>query len=243
MQELLMWWNLPFVLPFIAGVGYILLMATGTVASEHDVDVGVDHEFDAGIDADHDVELDHDASVEHAAEFGHDHDHGLSEQQQTSIFQAMLGFIGVGKVPLSILLVTFCLLWGFFGYSSNIVFKSTLHFPLVYFWLSLAFAFLGAVFFTRTTATVLGRVMPSTQTYASKSEDLVGKTGTAIYDITPRFGSVQVRDQFDNLQEMPCVTADEQTTIAKGSKVLIVEYDGQREVFIVATSRTSSSTV
>jgi hypothetical protein len=90
---LLEWWNLVFLLPFALAVVYYLVLATGTVALDHEHDADHDHE-----------------GVEHAIG---------SEQGPTSSLLHALSFLGIGRAPLSIVLTTFCLVWGFVGYASN----------------------------------------------------------------------------------------------------------------------------
>ncbi len=86
-MALLDWQNLIFLLPMLAALGYTLLMAAGLGFGEHgiDVDLDVGHDLDAGVE--HDLDTDHD--------IGH-----------AGALASLLGLFGVGRVPLSILILS-----------------------------------------------------------------------------------------------------------------------------------------
>ena len=156
-MALLDWQNLIFLLPMLAALAYTLLMAAGLgfgdhgVAVDHDLDVG--HDFDAG--AEHDLDTDHDAShAGHAASAG--------------AMASLLGLFGVGRAPLSILILSACVLWGAVGLALNV-------------WLGTAnmlrvsgLAALAAVLGTRLLAEGLAALMPSEESYYTTREELVG---------------------------------------------------------------------
>src|SRR5215212_7311883 len=114
-MDLLAWWNLIFLLPALAALLYLLLVASGTVDTGHDVD--------ADLDADVDADLDTDAEAMHGIEhnLGGEHEH-----DGESPFGEALGFLGFGRVPLSIVVLTFCFLWGFAGWATNTILKGAL---------------------------------------------------------------------------------------------------------------------
>jgi hypothetical protein len=84
-MELFAWWNLIFVLPFVAGLLYLLLLAAGIMAEGHDT------EFHA------DTDVAHDFGVEHSVDVGHGHDATHAGHESGLLFKA-LSFLGVGKV-------------------------------------------------------------------------------------------------------------------------------------------------
>jgi len=149
MTELLQWWNLIFVLPFIGALFYILMLITGAVSADHDagIDGGVETDADIG----HDADLDHDAGLEHI----HDLEPGMLTRA--------LSFLGIGRVPLSIIIISFCFLWGFCGFASNTLLSPILP-SVIFVWASMAIAFVVSLFLTRILANVMTRIMPATET-------------------------------------------------------------------------------
>src|SRR5690348_1949992 len=120
LQWLVNWWNLIFVLPFGLALLYLgLYTVSGVTFGESDLDA--DHDFDAGADVDADVDADADADVDHDidsdvdadadsdadADADHDADTDAEHETQFSPALAVMSWLGVGKVPLSIVLMVF----------------------------------------------------------------------------------------------------------------------------------------
>ena len=97
-MELLQWYNLVFVLPILAAVLYIGLLASGLGSGG-----------EGELDVDHDADLGHDFDAAHA-----------HPEAGAHLLGAVLGLLGVGKVPLSILLMSLFLVWG----GAGLVFKA-----------------------------------------------------------------------------------------------------------------------
>ena len=135
-MDLLQWWNLVFLLPAVAALLYLLLLALGALPAEGDhgdihLEPGDAH-FEPGLH----VEI-------HGTHFEiHPHDviddipHG--EHHDTDPFRGALSLIGVGRIPLSLVLMSFLFLWGFFGWAANQFFASVLPSPALFIWPSLA---------------------------------------------------------------------------------------------------------
>lgn len=228
MIELFAWWNLIFVLPFGAALVYILSLAIGLVPAgggEGDADADVDH--DVSIDADADA--DHDVGVEHSVG---DHDHDVGHGDQSTLLKT-LGFLGVGRVPLSIIAMSFCFLWGFAGWASNLIFAPVMRLPELYIWPSLGIAAFASVFGTRMLARGISRIMPSTETYVVSSKQLIGKCATARYLIGPDSGSAMLKDDQGDLQEVPCRIRSSEAPIPSGDRVVLMEFDPKTNVFFV----------
>jgi hypothetical protein len=95
-------------------------------------------------------------------------------------------------------------------------------------WLvSIPFAFAGSLFLTRGLSVVLGRVMPTTETYVGARAALVGRTGLAVLPIDEQFGLAVVRDRRGNSHQVACRVYPDARPIAKGAAVLLVDYDPQ----------------
>lgn len=211
LQYLLEWQNLIFILPFIGAVFLLLMMSMGGDASENGVD--------------HDVDIDHD--------FGHDVDHDVDLHHETSIPLRVLSFFGVGRVPISLVIISFCLIWGLSGWISNQIIHKIIPWPWLYVWASMLIALLLATFVTRWIAHGLSKVMPSTETQATRSHDLIGKEGTTIHRVTTQFGEIRVLDNFGNLQTVGCRVKTGDPEIPKGQKALLMSWQPEGSFYLV----------
>lgn len=221
--QLLEWQNLPFVLPFVAAVIYLLLLAFG-MAPDHDHDVDVDADFDA------DADTDFDHGVEHAiGHDGHGHEH---EPHSAGLAAKFMSVLGLGKVPLSFLVMSFCFIWGFSGWLSNMILDPILRFPVIYFWVSVAAAAVSSVTFTGQLARVLGKIMPSTETYGVKEVDFVGRVAEVRFPITPISGTACLYDDQHSFQEVQCRVQSDGEKIPIGARVVLMRYDETEKIFI-----------
>lgn len=211
--ELVAWYNLVFEVPFCMALAMLLLQATGLL------------HFGDG-DADTDV-AEHDATHLDDAD---GQDQG-GEAEESSMWGRTLDLLGVGRVPLSIGLMTWCFLFGFIGWLGNQVF-SGVGIPFITFWISLLAAFLGAFAGTALLTRLLVRYLPGTETYRIKSVDeLSGLVAEAIYPITVTSGWARVRDQFGALHEVQVRTTADQERIPTGTRVVLMQYDVELRVF------------
>jgi len=223
--ELLQWQNLVFILPGIGSIFYILIISiTGFGDGGHDIgggghDISVEHDI---CDGGHDIGTDHDM----------DHDSDMDHDADQSMFIKALSFVGIGRVPISIIILTFCILWFFFGFISNLWLNHLLP-PFLYFWVSLGIAFVGSILFTKMIASLLGKVMPSTETYDTTKSDLVGKTGMTNYKVTEESGFVHVTSNFSSSLEVSCRVEQGKEPIPAGTKVVLSRYLPGQDVFIV----------
>jgi hypothetical protein len=219
-MELFAWWNLIFVLPFVAGLLYLALLAAGVIAEGHDTELHVD------------TDAAHDFGVEHSVEVGHGHDAAHAGHESGLFFKA-LSFLGLGTVPLSIIVMSLCFIWGFTGWASNQLFEPLLHMPSLFIWPSLAVAGLSTGFLTNRLARGLARIMPATETYATTKRELVGKRAETRFAITEQFGRAQLHDNFGNLLEVSCRVRPGEPPIPIGSRVVLMEYDAENQAFFV----------
>jgi ABC-type nickel/cobalt efflux system permease component RcnA len=193
---------------------------------DHDVDQDVDHDVDQ--DADQDVDHDADHEVSHDHEAGHNHD--VSHPTGPGIFQSLLALLGIGRCPLSIIIMSFCFLFSLIGFGSNLVLKGLLRVPLVFGTVSYGVAFIVGLFLTGSLARLIGKILPTKETYVQKSTDLVGKTGTAVYDFQDGKGFIQIYDAYGTLLERPAIS---HTPIKKGQKVVVTQWEKQTNRFVV----------
>src|SRR5438309_3909871 len=118
MQWILGWWNLIFLVRFGLALAYLgVYTLSGWTFGDADVDADahVDADVDVHIDADVGAHVDVDHDIDHDVD--HDADHDTQAEtpgsaQPSSILIA-LSWIGLGKVPVSILLMVLAMTWGF----------------------------------------------------------------------------------------------------------------------------------
>lgn len=213
-MAILEWQNLIFVLPILAAFAYLLLMAVGSAGGGgHDLDAGHDIHLDAG----HDVHLEagHDAGAGHGG-------HGI----QISLLGRAFGLLGIGKVPLSILVMSFCLTWGAAGLALNILRG---HEDMVQ---NILFALLAAVIGARVIAEGLALLLPREESYHTPKTELVGQVGEVLYEVTPTSGTVRLRDSSGNLLDLDC-RIQNGAGIKAGTPVVLQEYEPTADVFYV----------
>jgi membrane protein implicated in regulation of membrane protease activity len=227
-MDLLAWWNLIFLLPALAALLYLVLLAAGTLDIGHDVHV----EFDTDADVDADADAIH--GIEHSLGVEHDGD--------GSTFSSALSFLGFGRVPLSILLLTFCFLWGFAGWATNTLLKGPLDRPALFVWFSLAAATLLSVLGTRYLARGLARILPATESYGTKERDLIGRLAKVRDTVTDRQGRAQLFDANGSLQEVPVRIKPGESAIPARTEVVLLSYDRDRGVYYVLADPLGEST-
>ena len=215
------WWNLIFLLPG-AGAFILLVFQMMGISGDHDTDADVDTDVDA------DVGLAHDVDIAHAHEL---HELGAGHAE-TSILTQALGFLGVGKVPIGVILMTLAFVWAFIGWTSNELLSEFIPSPFGFVWMSVVAAGSAAVLATRFLARVFSRFMPGTASYATSERELVGRRGRARYAITENSGAVSVRDRYGNTLEILCRT--QKGEIPAGTPVVLMQYDEARRIYEVA---------
>jgi hypothetical protein len=216
-MELLQWWNLIFLLPAVAALLYLLLLALGALPAEggHG-DIHAEPGLHVEVHGAHIEIHPHDVPDD----FGHDTDH------DTDPFRGALSLIGVGRIPLSLVMMSFLFLWGFFGWAANQLFSGLLPSPALFIWPSLAVALVGAGAFTRLLAVRLGRLMPSTESYGASSSELVGRIADVRYALTETTGTVQLYDRYGTMYEVSARVMPGEQPIPSGERVVLWRYDG-----------------
>ncbi|MFA5185145.1 MAG: hypothetical protein WC551_01540 [Patescibacteria group bacterium] len=226
-MEMLTWHYLIFYISIVFG----LVIGLGSAFSGH----GGDTDGDADADADGDVDHDVDGGADHDADAEHDAAHsieivGQTRARRTSAGRIILRFLGVGKAPIAVLLMTFCLFFGLAGILLNQLFTKVMsgeNFGLVSVGLALIIAFVLA----RLVAGTIHRFLPSFETYSVTNKDLVGRMATLILPADAKNGTAQVHDQQGSLHQIACRT--DGPAIAKGASVLIVQYNSENDTYLV----------
>src|SRR5262245_43114879 len=242
----LAWWNLVFILPFLLALLYLILYSmsgltfgeAGAAAPEADADMDAGAEVDADADADLDADADADAGVETGAAAGNGH--GLVTARVTPdlpFFMRVIGRLGGGEVPLSIVAMLLFFSWGTVGFVTNQVLRPVMPRPWMVGLCSLPLAAVGSVVLTRGIARAVARWLPTNQTFARRKSDLVGSLGEAVFFIDRGSGTASVRDRQGDLFQVSCRTYEDGPPIEKGKQVLLVDYNPQQNIFYVTESR------
>jgi membrane protein implicated in regulation of membrane protease activity len=139
----------------------------------------------------------------------------------------LLAWLGIGRVPILMLLVVFLALFGMVGLAVQQGAAALAGQPLAPA-LASAVAVLGALPLTGIGARGLARIMPQDETTAVSLDSLVGKRGTVTIG-TARRGSpaqVRVRDSFGQPHYVMVEPHDEAHPLAEGATVLLARREG-----------------
>jgi len=153
-----------------------------------------------------------------------------------SAFLKALMLFGVGKVPVTILIGVFMLSWGVIGLLANRVFGSFMVLPAIYIWPSLAVTFVVSSAATRSMAAVVGRLMPSTETYGVSRMELVGLLGKSVYTVSDKSGTVDIRDPYGTIHRVQAKTREDAAAVPASSQVMVIDFDESDKRYIVEVS-------
>jgi hypothetical protein len=195
--ELLTIENLVFVLPLAAAVLFVLAMALGIPAGDHDADI------DHGIGG-----------------------HGIDGESAGAIGSA-LSFLGIGRAPMGVLIVSWCIVWGVVGLALNQAVEFHSLFP------AMAIAGTASVLGTRWVAEGLSRIMPSVETYSVDAAELVSSHADVVHEVTREGGQVRLTDRLGTMRDLNCRTREGQAPIARGTRVVLTHFDESSGVFHV----------
>jgi hypothetical protein len=210
------WWNLPFLVMLgLVGV-FFVLQILGIFG--HDGDHDADADADADVDADHDHDVDADA----------DGGAGWSE---------VLAFFGVGHVPFMVIWVTLFIFSGFSGIFFNRVMfvKSGGAYPGWFFAVVLLISFAIGLVGVRLFSRLAGRLVDTGGKGATAKHELAGKLGVvASPQVDQTFGEIRVKDDRGNEILVHGRLAAGEAPCKHGEKVVLVDFDGEKELFWVA---------
>lgn len=229
MDFLLAWHNLIFFLPILVGLvaASALALGFGGEAGEGDAD-GVDTgdvEIDTSIDMDAD-------SAEHMELSDGSSDHESDGHIDHNAFQQALSLLGVGKVPLSIVIMLMGLSFGITGIILNALSGTlTRGYTVTSALISMIAAFVTMIVITGGTARAVAKIIPSFETRVASRTDLIGRSATLVLPANTQTGFAHVRDEFGRLHEVRCRTTGGE--ISEGSEVFIFDYDTDESMYLV----------
>lgn len=247
------WYNAVFIACFAIGVFFTVLQVMGLGQTDADVDAGVeadadvDADVDADIDADVDADVDTDADADVDADADADadaeaeadaHAAGVADSSASlGAMHAMAQFVGVGRVPISAILMTLFYTVGIAGWISNGVLAERFESDRALFATSLPIALVVGVVLMRIASSVLGRYMPAVLTSAMSRRKLVGLSGEAVLPVGAKFGRARVRDRYGTQHQLSCKVPPGVSPIAKGERILLTKYLPGEDMFYVCRAR------
>jgi len=221
-EYLFAWQNLIFFIPLVIGVLLVFGAALGFGMTEigGDMDHDLDHDIDCNVD--HDVDLDVDAN--------HDLEHDVTHGHGETFLSTAMSVLGIGRVPLTILIMLALLIFGGLGVMSNMVLEPLISLPIIYGLVSLGIAFFGMLFLTGQAARLLARIMPTNESYNVTARDFIGVSGRAVTSVSAASqGTAQIRDHEGNVHNVQCVT-DDGIEIAAHDDIVVMDYDNSRRM-------------
>lgn len=139
--------------------------------------------------------------------------------------QQLLGFFGVGRAPITIVVGSLLLGWGFCGVVALELLRPLLGAPALFLGPSLLAAGAGGLLCAKLFGELAARVMPEDESYAITREGLLGLTGKVIYEVTEGGGRVHIFDQFRTLHVASARVAAGEPPLAKGADVIVAAMD------------------
>jgi membrane protein implicated in regulation of membrane protease activity len=225
MIDVFAWYNAIFLISI--SVGLLMIIGSALGAFGHG-DVGHDLGHDVSHDAGHDTGHDQDARGRaNALDLNADAAHG--------IFSWTLSFLGVGRVPFSIILMMLALIFGGTGMSVNYLIMPIIAKSSVFAILSLGIALVATFFLTGALARLVNRLMPSTESYNVSKDSLVGRTGEVVIEASSDNGFADVHDRYHGIQRIECRSLNEVLPI--GTEIVVIELREEDKIFIVEPFR------
>ncbi len=233
---LVAWANAPFTIVGGVAVLFAVLSMTGVMGllaggSDHDgheagagghadgdTDVDADGDVDADVDADHGADVDGDGDGD-----TDDVDHAGGDGKGISAL--LLGGLGVGKLPLSLVWQVFAVVFAVTGIGLNARYFGA-EVPLVSLGWTLPIAGIVAYGAVGALAKALGPVFASKESEATRRAELVGHVGVVISSrVSPDFGEVRIKDKTGHELRVIVKLAPGSRSPVEKESVVIVEHD------------------
>lgn len=228
LQDYFQWWNVVYLLPLAISLVWIIATAMGGIhmgtahtGGGHDASHGLGHGFGHCHGSGH-------GHSAHAHNDGHGHDgHG------SGFSQKVMSILGIDQVPITLLLGIYMFCWGACGMAMNQFFSGISKYPLGYIWPSMGITFLVSFAITRSMAAIVARMLPTEETFGVSRHELVGLTGKAVFTVSAKGGTVDIRDKYGTVHREQAKTGDEDGSVLSGTEVLVLDYDVSDHKFVV----------
>lgn len=231
------WYNFPFTFAILIFLGLLALQFVG-LGHDHDADGDVDAHADIDLHAqadldhnvDHDIDHDIDHNVDHDAD--HDVDHDVSGWAE------ILHFMGVGYVPVTMVLALALGSFGLLGWALNtLAFGVFAGYPNWAIFPAVLVSLAGSAWFTGRTSRLMGRLVPAFSSSATPMKRLVGLRGrVSSPQVDQTYGQVKVRDSGGTLITVFAVVDPGHAPIPADTEVFLVDYNPANKVFVVVPS-------
>ncbi|HWQ14492.1 MAG TPA: hypothetical protein VNL77_16960 [Roseiflexaceae bacterium] len=218
-------------IPFLVALGCAVALAAIQIAAgfgDSDADADVDADVDLDADVDADADLDADADVDAGAHASGSGAHGGD---------GALALLGVGRVPLMLVLMVFLASFGALGLVANALIGGLAGgYPGWALAVTLVGSALAAVPLTGGLSRQVARVAARSTTAVS-NQQLVGRVGVVVSPSVSRtYGRVQVRDGHGSLHTVFAVVEGD-TPLPERSEVALLAYDEAKRRFVVRALR------
>lgn len=218
-------------IPFLVALGCSLVLALVQIVSgfgDHDADVDADADIDADVDADVDIDTDVDADADVDVDVDADAEHDL----HAGGGGGLLGALGIGKVPLMLVLIGLLGSFGAVGLLVNSMLSFGGSYPAWGFPLVLVGSFVLALPLTRALSNLFAQIAPRSSTAVSLAQ-LVGRVGTVVSaTVSATYGRVAVRDSHGSIHTVYAIV-ETSDPLPERSEVALIRYDEAQRRFIV----------
>ena len=222
------WYYLIYLVP--GGIALLLLLLSALGGGMNHHHGGAGHGHHAPVSSVHT----HTATAHTPHAPATSHSQGQTHKTSATVRgQTPLSFFGVGRVPAPLVWGSALLGWGVFGFWGTQLWQRGLHVPGLFALPALATALAGAFVTEKATVEAASRFLPNDETYATETVELCGLTGTVVFPVDGARGRVHVYDAHGTLHDMSARTAPNAPPVARGGKVLVVDYDAGRDKVIV----------
>ncbi len=199
-------WNLPYLVMLGLVAVFLVLQLVGLLG-------GGDADVDVHPEADLDADLVHGAHAEGGG---------------------VLGFFGVGRAPLMVVWVTFCLFAGFTGIAFNRwVYEGWRgQYPGWAFPVSLLFSCVAGLVAMRLFSGLAAKLIDMGGRGSTKKHELAGSLGVvASAQLDARHGEIRVQDAQGNELLIHARLDAGDAALKRGDRVVLVDYDAERGLF------------
>lgn len=215
------WSNVIYVVPLGIAICYFtisFLLGGGFHDSDADVDAHVDVDAHADVHADVHADADVDAEAHghtlvqgDETEFFSDSDadhHADAHIDSPGLMAKIIVFMGVGKVPLSLIWSMFFITWGISGITCNtllyVIMGPSIFYKITWF-ASIPAAFVAATALTKGIVHLWIKFLPTHEPTASKPTDLIGARGSVLSEtVTDEYGRARITDSFGFALDIFC---------------------------------------
>jgi membrane protein implicated in regulation of membrane protease activity len=217
-QFLFNWYNFPFLVALGCCLFFAFVQLIGGFSdNDGDPDLDTDLDLMADVDGDIDTDLEADAGAGRAV--------------------GVLGWLGIGQVPLVLVLMALLGSFGFIGLLTSTLLIETVSLPVelgfaIALLVALVLGFFGGGVLSRAFGRVVGR-----SSLAVSNEQLVGRAGVVVSaSVSPSYGRVAVRDSQGTMHTVFAVV-EGGTNLPERAEVAITRYDASQRRFVVRALR------